>query len=206
MKLQTKFKDQFIANVLAATDTKVKHDHLCGKWQHAFETYIKAVVRKDFFKKYGNHEWSAAFASAASSQIFPEINSLYLSKELNPYFADSHYNCESVMFSTPITVPAYMFKHTNGVSLFSQLALPFTKQKSTVALVKEAKVLAELLWERKKELLYAVENSTNMKQFCKNYPELVKHFPLTGESNEALNLIANLRKMGFDNTEKKSKP
>lgn len=205
MKLNFKFKNQFIANVLAATETSDKHKILCAKWLQGFEKYVKAVVRKDYVKKYRNVYGASIFDSPRAKEIFPSIPTLYIDKTLNPHFSDSNYECQSVLFSSPITVPAYMLKDTEGSTLVANLVLPYTKQKSVIALVVEAKVLAEAIWERKKELIHAIDTASNMKQFCKNYPELVKHFPLTGEDSESLNLIANLRKMGFDTTEKKRK-
>lgn len=206
MKLTLAFKTQFIANVLAATETADKHKIICAKWQQAFEAYIRATVKKDFNKKYGNHEWSAALFSSAASEIFPTVSEIYLQKENTPYTADSNWNLDSVKLTKSIVVPAYLFKgHATGMSVLMKLIAPFSEMKRTKELVAQAKVLAEDLWQRQKELTKGIESARNMEQFCKKFPELVKHIPTKGDDAAAINLVANLRKMGFDTTEKKAK-
>lgn len=199
MKLTLAFKKQFIANVLAATETSDKHKIICAKWQQTFEAYIRAVVKKDFNKKYGNHEWSAALFSSAAAEIFPTVSEIYLQKENTPYTADSNWNLDSVKLTKSIVVPAYLFRS------LSKLVTPFLEMKRTKELVAQAKVLAEDLWQRQKELTKEIENARNMEQFCKKFPDLVKHIPTEGDDAAAINLVANLRKMGFDTTEKKAK-
>lgn len=206
MKLNVQFKNQFIANVLAATETSDKHKIICAKWLQAFEAYIRAVVKKDFNKKYGNHEWSAALFSASAGEIFPTVLEIYLSKEHTPYEAASSWMHNSVKLTKPIVVPAYFFKaHSSGMSFLLKVTEPFSEMKRTKELVAQAKVLAEDLWQRQKELTKEIESARNMEQFCKKFPELVKHIPTEGADAATINLIANLRKMGFDTTEKKRK-
>lgn len=199
MKLTLKFKTKFIANVLAATETSDNHKIICTRWQQTFEAYIRAAVKKDFNKKYGNHEWSAALFSSAASEIFPKVSTIYLDKELNPYQANSSWNLDSVTLTEPIVVPAYL------LAPLTKLIAPFSEMKRTKELVAQAKVLAEDLWQRQKELTKEIESARNMEQFCKKFPELVKHIPTEGDDAAAINLVANLRKMGFDTTEKKRK-
>lgn len=66
MKLTLAFKNQFIANVLAATETSDKHKIICAKWQQAFEAYIRAVVLKDYIKKYQTVYGSSIIGSAVA--------------------------------------------------------------------------------------------------------------------------------------------
>lgn len=199
MKLTFQFKNQIIANVLAATETSEKHKILCAKWQQAFEAYIRAAVKKDFNKKYGNHEWSAALFSSAAPEIFPKVSTVYLEINLNPYVSTSSWDFQSVTLTKPIVVPAYL------LAPLTKLVAPFSEMKRTKELVAQAKVLAEDLWQRRKELTKEIESARNMEQFCKKFPELVKHIPTEGDDAAAINLVVNLRKMGFDTTEKKTK-
>lgn len=131
---------------------------------------------------------------------------MYIPKEDSPYEAVSSWMHNSVKLTKRIVVPAYLFKgHATGMSLLMRLIAPFSEMKRTKELVEQTKVLAEDLWQRQKELTKEIENARNMEQFCKKFPELVKHIPTEGDDASAINLVVNLRKMGFDTTEKKRK-
>lgn len=199
MKLNFQFEKTFIDNVINATDTKLQLDKLNQKWLKGLQYKAEKAVLNYVEKNFSGSATMLFYKPAEAVKLFPHQKTVLLSESLVPTKGNptATWNSEITLLKS-IPVPAEMMR-VSEVTL-SKLVLSYTQLASTKKLVAEAQTLAKEISDRRYEIKQAIANARNMKKFCEEFPEFVKHLPHVGESSVNLALIANLRKMGFDNT------
>lgn len=199
MKLNYQFEEQFIDNVINATNTKLQLDKLNQKWLKGLQVRAEKAVLNYVENNFSTSAAMLFYKPEESVKLFPSQKTVLLSESLIPTKGspNSTWNAEVILLK-PIPIPAEMGR-VSEISL-SKIVLPYTQLASTKKLVAEAQTLAKEINNRRWEIKQAITNARNMKKFCQDFPEFVKHLPHVGESSVNLALIANLRKMGFDNT------
>lgn len=198
MKLNYQFEKAFIDNVINATNTKLQLDKLNQKWLKGLQYKAEKAVLNHIEKNFSEHV-VMIYKTPAATKLLPGQKTVMLSESLVPTKSNptATWNAEITLLK-PIPVPAEMGR-VSEIAL-SKMILPYTQLASTKKLVAEAQALAKEIADRRYEIKQAIANTRNMKKFCQDFPEFIKHLPEVGESVGNLTLIVNLRKMGFDNT------
>lgn len=198
MKLNFQFEKSFVDNIINATNTKLQLDKLTHKWLKGLQYKAEKTVLNYIEKNFSAHV-AMFYRTPEVTKLLPSQKTVLLSEALVPTKGSptATWNMEVTLLK-PVSIPAEMGRVAE-ITL-SKLILPYTQLASTKKLVTEAQALAKEIADRRYEIKQAIANARNMKKFCEEFPEFVKHLPEVGESVQNLTLIANLRKMGFDNT------